>query len=57
MTLDLHNSQELMVYMSMIDILYSMFLTVLALSEPWCAGAFENHGMLLQCLSPQNHVI
>jgi len=57
MTLDLHNSQELMVYVSMIDILYSMFLTVLELSEPWCAGALENHGMLLHCLSPQNHVM
>lgn len=57
MTLDLLNSQELMVYMSMTDILYSMFLTVLELSEPWRAGAHENHGMLLQCLSPQNHVI
>jgi len=57
MTLDLHNSQELMVYVSMIDILYSMFLTVLELSEPWCTGALKNHGMLLQCLSPQDHVI
>jgi hypothetical protein len=57
MTLDLLNSQELVIYMSMIDILYSMFLTVPELSEPWRARALENHGMLLQCLSPQNHVI
>jgi hypothetical protein len=57
MALDLHNSQELMVYVSKIDILFSMFLTVLELSEPWCAGALrttvcwssQNHGVLLQC--------